>query len=361
MTTELKKFNPNDLIRIAVDQNADLDKLEKLMDLQLRWEANEAKKAFTAAMAAFKAECPMLPRDGEVDFVNKKGQRVHYKHSTLGGISEVVTPILSKHGLSVTFDSMQSKDGITVTCEVTHTGGHVIRRSLTAPPDNSGSKNPMQAICSTATYLSRYTEVLALGLATEYVNDDDGQSWGVPFQEKPSTTSPSEPPQEQQSGKQSHDQRVQHAVAKFGAKFAVTQTDIEHFLNSKRTGSPIPASQWQDEDFKRLTVLHRDLCKIPAGPDRVKAVREKFCLQNHIERVQRVVAEFKAEFGVILEDIEAFLGGKNEPPLLEIQWGDREFEKLTKLKRELCEIPAGPDRIRFVREIFGLPSSAVEG
>lgn len=285
MTTELKKFNPNDLIRIAVDQNANLDKLEKLMDLQLRWEANEAKKAFTAAMAAFKAECPMLPRDGEVDFVNRKGQRVHYKHSTLGGISEVVTPILSKHGLSVTFDSMQSKDGITVTCEVTHTGGHVIRRSLTAPPDNSGSKNPMQAICSTATYLSRYTEVLALGLATEYVNDDDGQSWGVPFQETPEPPQeqpkpPQEQKQQQQSGKQSHDQRVQRVVAEFGAKFAVTQTDIEHFLNSKRTRSPIPASQWQDEDFKRLTVLHRELCKIPAGPARVKAVRERFGLPS---------------------------------------------------------------------------------
>lgn len=355
MTTESKKFNPNDLIRIAVDQNHDLDKLEKLMDLQLRWEANEAKKAFTAAMAAFKAECPMLPRDSEVDFVNRKGQRVHYKHPTLGGISEVVTPILSKHGLSVTFDSKQSKDGITVTCEVTHIGGHVIRRSLTAPPDNSGSKNAIQAICSTATYLSRYTEVLALGLATEYVNDDDGQS---------ATSQPEplpEPPQEQRQ-QRPHNKRVQHVVAKFGAKFAVTQTDIEHFLNSKRTGSPIPASQWQDEDFKRLTVLHRELCEIPAGPARVKAVRERFGLLNdHTERVQRVVAEFQAKFGVILEDIERFLGGKDKPPLLEMQWKDKEFEKLTKLKRELWAIPSELDRKLAVREKFGLPSSAVEG
>lgn len=274
MTTELKKFNPNDLIRIAVDQNHDLDKLEKLMDLQLRWEANEAKKAFTAAMAAFKAECPkMLPRDSEVDYVNRKGQRVHYKHPTLGGISEVVTPILSKHGLSVTFDSKQSKDGITVTCEVTHIGGHVIRRSLTAPPDNSGSKNAIQAICSTATYLSRYTEVLALGLATEYVNDDDGQS----------ATSPPEPPQEQrqqQPNKQSHDQRVQRVVAKFAAKLGVIQADIEQFLSNGEDEPPLPVSQWKDEDFERLTVLHRELCRIPAGPARVKAVRERFGLPS---------------------------------------------------------------------------------
>ena len=37
---------PMQMLQIAVEQGADLDRLEKLMDMQERWEANEARKAF---------------------------------------------------------------------------------------------------------------------------------------------------------------------------------------------------------------------------------------------------------------------------------------------------------------------------
>ena len=49
---------PAELLRIAVEGNADLDKLEKLMELQARYEDREAKKAFTGAIAAFQATMP---------------------------------------------------------------------------------------------------------------------------------------------------------------------------------------------------------------------------------------------------------------------------------------------------------------
>ena len=47
---------PSVLLAMAVQQGADLDRLERLMALQERWEANEARTAFVAAMTAFKAE-----------------------------------------------------------------------------------------------------------------------------------------------------------------------------------------------------------------------------------------------------------------------------------------------------------------
>lgn len=46
---------PMDLLSIAMDQGADLDRLERLMMMQERWEANEARKAYLSAFAAFKA------------------------------------------------------------------------------------------------------------------------------------------------------------------------------------------------------------------------------------------------------------------------------------------------------------------
>ena len=59
----LAPANPWSLIQLAVSQNADIAKLEKLMELQMRWEANEAKKAFVAAMNAFKAEPPEIAKN----------------------------------------------------------------------------------------------------------------------------------------------------------------------------------------------------------------------------------------------------------------------------------------------------------
>ena len=40
---------PSDLLRLAIDKGADLDRLERLMDLQAKYEAGQARKAFTAA------------------------------------------------------------------------------------------------------------------------------------------------------------------------------------------------------------------------------------------------------------------------------------------------------------------------
>lgn len=37
---------------LAMERGADLDKLQQLMELQQRWEASEARKAFVAALDA---------------------------------------------------------------------------------------------------------------------------------------------------------------------------------------------------------------------------------------------------------------------------------------------------------------------
>jgi hypothetical protein len=44
---------------------------------------------------------------------------------------------------------------------------------MSAPPDNSGSKNPIQAIGSTQSYLQRYTALALLGIATKDMPDAD--------------------------------------------------------------------------------------------------------------------------------------------------------------------------------------------
>mgnify|MGYP000541184124 FL=1 len=64
-----------------------------------------------------------------------------------------------------------------VTCILSHRDGHSEESSLSGPADASGSKNAIQAIGSTLTYLQRYTLVQALGLAAG--DDDDGKAGGI--------------------------------------------------------------------------------------------------------------------------------------------------------------------------------------
>ena len=45
---------PGDLLRVAVNRGASLDQLERLMVMKERFDANEARKAFMEARAAFK-------------------------------------------------------------------------------------------------------------------------------------------------------------------------------------------------------------------------------------------------------------------------------------------------------------------
>jgi len=161
--------SPAEMIRIAIDGKADLDKLEKLLALQERWEANEAKKAYVKAMAAFKADPPKILKDKKVAF-----KEVNYSHASLGNVSSEINSALSQHGLSATWKTRQTDKMICVTCKITHVQGYSEETELCAGADATGSKNSIQAIGSTVTYLERYTILSLTGLAT-HDGDDDGR------------------------------------------------------------------------------------------------------------------------------------------------------------------------------------------
>lgn len=161
-------MNPSGLLQIAVQQGADLDKLERLMALQERWEATEARKAFVAALAAFKADPPALTKNKRVKF-----NQTEYSHATLDHVSAAIGAALTKHGLSHRWEVTQTAERITVACVLQHVMGHSERVTMEAPADQSGSKNSIQAIGSTVTYLQRYTLLSATGMAVKG-QDDDG-------------------------------------------------------------------------------------------------------------------------------------------------------------------------------------------
>lgn len=165
-------MTPMEMLDRAVSNGASVETLSQLMTLQERWEANQARKAFAAAMSGVKSELPRIVKTRKVDFTTQKG-RTNYQYEDLAGIMDQVGPVLSRYGLSVRYrTTAEPNQPISVTCIIEHSDGHHEENTLMAGRDDSGNKNSIQQIGSTVTYLQRYTLKAALGLAA--AADDDG-------------------------------------------------------------------------------------------------------------------------------------------------------------------------------------------
>ena len=166
-------LTPMDMLHKAVSSGADMALIEKLMSLQERWEATQARKAFDNAIAAARGEIPPITKNRKVDYTSQKG-RTNYIYEDMAEIARTVDPILAKHGLSYRFrTASEINHPISVTCIVSHRDGHSEENTLSAPRDETGNKNAVQSLGSSLTYLQRYCLKAALGLAAS--NDDDGR------------------------------------------------------------------------------------------------------------------------------------------------------------------------------------------
>lgn len=152
--------------RIALDPNVPIEKLERMLAMQERIQAESAKAAFAAAFAAASSEFPMIPLNGRGD------KNKHY--ALLKDIVNLTRPVLSRHGLALSFGVESTPDKVTVTAELMHVAGHSKTTSMELPRDTSGSKNAVQAVGSSQTYGQRYTAQAILGLSLGDDTDDDG-------------------------------------------------------------------------------------------------------------------------------------------------------------------------------------------
>lgn len=165
---------PAELLRIVVEQNGPMEKIEKFLDLQDRWEATQARKAFNGAMAKFREAQVKVLRSKEVEQGPLRGTA----YAKLSDFVAAAAPALASAGLSVSWRIVEDeKDWLKVACIVRHIDGHQEETAMGGPPDVGGAKNAIQARASTVSYLEKYTLKMALGLA-EQDDDDDGNGGG---------------------------------------------------------------------------------------------------------------------------------------------------------------------------------------
>jgi hypothetical protein len=152
-------------------QQALPEQVEKMMALQERWEANEARKAYNAAFAEPSRPRPCASsRTRKVDRWAAEGQSL--RRAAFGGGCRHARPVPARPEASWKL-TKDEKDWIEVTCTLSHSQGHSECVSMGGPPDAGGAKNAIQARASTISYLERYTLKAICGVA-EGGEDDDG-------------------------------------------------------------------------------------------------------------------------------------------------------------------------------------------
>lgn len=166
------------IARAAQDTTIDIDRMERLIEIQQRLAAKKSERDFTDALARFQANAPVITKDKRVHFASRNGGAdTDYKHATLGNVSAAILAVLGQERISASWVPEQKDGRIFITCVLKHAGGHETRTQLNGPPDTSGNKNPVQQVCSTITMLERYTLLAATGMAT-HDQDDDGRGGG---------------------------------------------------------------------------------------------------------------------------------------------------------------------------------------
>lgn len=153
--------------KLSVAKNADPQKISELLSIWERLNATQARADFDAAIAEAKAKLPIVVKDNEVFL----GGGRSYAYEDLASIAKAIDPILAQHGLTYRFHTTSTIDTVTVTCRLSHVGGHYEETTLTAGLDKGASRNALQSLGSSCTYLSRYTLKAALGLAASKDTD----------------------------------------------------------------------------------------------------------------------------------------------------------------------------------------------
>jgi hypothetical protein len=169
-------LTPLTLLHQAIEQNVDLEKLQRLMDMQEQWEKKQAKKAFFKALSGFQAMCPAIKKNKTANIRSEKGN-YSYKYAELGNVEAQIKGAMEKCELTKRWEISEEGPLLKVTCLITHIDGHTEVTEMKAEKDASGGKNNIQQKASTITYLKRYTLLGGLGISTA---DEDNDGRGNP-------------------------------------------------------------------------------------------------------------------------------------------------------------------------------------
>jgi hypothetical protein len=157
--------------RVALNPNADIDKMERLMAMHERITIRNKEQAFAEAMTACQAEMRPVATDAN-------NPQTKSRYASYFALDKVLRPVYSQHGFSPSFDTADGAPElhVRVVCFLSHRDGHTRMYHIDMPADGKGAKGGdvmtrTHATGSAVTYGMRYLLKMIFNIA---IGDDDG-------------------------------------------------------------------------------------------------------------------------------------------------------------------------------------------
>lgn len=121
--------------RIASNPEADINKLERLMEMHERMVARKAEAEFNDAMTSCQHEMRMISTDAT-------NPQTKSRYATYAKLDKALRPIYTQAGFALSFDTEQSpKDEyMRIVAYASHRGGHTRTYRVDMPADGKGAK-----------------------------------------------------------------------------------------------------------------------------------------------------------------------------------------------------------------------------
>lgn len=149
---------------------------EKLIELHWKMQERDAEKQFNEAFVALQKETPVIVASSVIP---NRG-----KYERFEDIMNVLSPLLAKHGFSVSFSNDAKDNRITETCHLRHISGHSQTNTFSVRVGGKADSET-QADCKAATTAKRNALLNALNIVIRQDclqnEDDDPRNEGAPI------------------------------------------------------------------------------------------------------------------------------------------------------------------------------------
>lgn len=161
------------LIREAlINPDVAPEKAAAMMELTFKLEDRQARADFIAAKVAAIASMPTIAKDG-------KNTHTGSMYATWERMQPIITPILSRFGLVLTFSIGNENGRVSVAPILSGHGWEERGGAIVLPADEGKGRNNVQAVGSSVQYGKRYAAMAMLNLIARGVaDDDDGHTGG---------------------------------------------------------------------------------------------------------------------------------------------------------------------------------------
>lgn len=166
---------PNDIgqiIQFAIGQNVPVETIERLVALKERMDDRAAAQEYNVALARFQADCPPIQKKSTASITTNSGSSYKYSFAELDEIARTTRPILTRYGLSYSWDSDVQGDKLVCVCTVRHIAGHAQSAKFALPTTTKSGMSDQQKVAAALTYARRQSLIQALGLTTTDADTD---------------------------------------------------------------------------------------------------------------------------------------------------------------------------------------------